>query len=135
MRSLLPVREAGSAASTSQSTPPVDGSVRVTARHCLPDTFRCSRPRYPQCGVVITTPMRPMAPAGHPPLLPLLVHRWPASGLGDLMVFASLDGMASGPASEQVSLRGTLLPLGGTAAPEHGCKASIGRPVFHLAGR
>jgi hypothetical protein len=32
MRSLLPVRETGSAAASIQSTPPVDGSVRVTAR-------------------------------------------------------------------------------------------------------
>ena len=32
---------------------------------CLPDTFRCSRPRYPQRGVVITTPMRPTASQGH----------------------------------------------------------------------
>jgi hypothetical protein len=32
---------------------------------CPPGTFRCSRPRYPQCGVVITTPMRPMAAQGN----------------------------------------------------------------------
>jgi hypothetical protein len=32
VRSLLPVREAGSAAASIQSTPPVNGSVRVTAR-------------------------------------------------------------------------------------------------------
>ncbi len=35
------------------------------AGSCLPDTFRCSRPRYPQCGVVITTSMRPIAAQGH----------------------------------------------------------------------
>ena len=52
-----------------------------------------------------------------------------------MMVFAGLGRVASGPAGEQVSLRGTLLPLGGAPAPEHGRKASIGCPVFHLAGR
>src|ERR1039457_238545 len=51
------------------------------------------------------------------------------------MDLADLDRVASGPASEQVSLRGTLLAFGGAPAPEHGRKASIGRPVFHLAGR
>ncbi len=69
------------------------------------------------------------------PLLPLLGHRWLASELAGLMDVADLDRVASGPASEQVSLRGTLLAFGGAPAPGHGRKASIGRPVFHLAGR
>ena len=65
----------------------------------------------------------------------LLVHRWLASELADLMDFGDLDRVASGLASKQVSLRGTLLAFGGTPAPEHDRKASVGCPVFHLAGR
>src|ERR1022692_1532863 len=44
-------------------------------------------------------------------------------------------GWALGLLGEQISLRGTLLPLGGAPAPEHGRKASFDHPAFHLARR
>ena len=42
--------------------------------------------------------------------MPLLVHRWLASELADLMDLASLDQLASGSAGQQVSLRGISRP-------------------------
>jgi hypothetical protein len=46
-----------------------------------------------------------------------------------------VGGRDSGPLSEQISLRGALLPLRGAAAPEYGHKVGVYYPALHLVRR